>query len=164
MSRSSAPSAVVGDFDNDMDLDIFYDGGKGSGTATVDLPNVILWNRGDGTFIVDPQAGGAVGQSAELFPRGVATSDFDVDGNLDILLNYEKSPTNTVQLYRNVGTGNRWLEIDLQGVTSNRDAIGTKVFVTAGGKTQLREKNGGVHFYWGQNDQRLHFGLVRIRP
>ena len=33
------------------------------------------------------------------------------------------------------------------------------MYVTAGGKTQLREQNGGVHRYWGQNDQRLHFGL-----
>jgi ASPIC and UnbV len=39
------------------------------------------------------------------------------------------------------------------------DAVGAKVFVTAGGQTQLREQSGGVHFQWVQNDQRLHFGL-----
>jgi len=52
--RSGIPSAVVGDFDNDMDLDIYYDAATGSGASTVDLANVMLWNQGDGTFVADP--------------------------------------------------------------------------------------------------------------
>lgn len=159
LMRSSAPSVVTGDFDNDMDLDIFYDGGKGTEASRGDLPNVILWNNGNGTFVADPQAAGATGPGFGSPPDMVTTADYDVDGNLDLLLTYDKNPSSTVQLYRNRGAGNHWVEVDLRGVTSSRDAIGAKVFVTAGGKTQIREKNGGVHFKYGQNDQRLHFGL-----
>ena len=158
--RSSAPSVVAGDFDNDGDLDIFYDGGSGQTETTADLANVILWNRGDGTFTADPVAGGARGPGGGANPPDmVSLADYDVDGRLDVLLTYFKATGSTAQLYRNTGTGNHWLEIDLVGVAANRDAVGAKVLVTAGGKTQLRGQNGGVHFEFGQNHQRLHFGL-----
>ena len=106
--RSSAPSAVAGDFDNDMDMDIFYDGGSGVGTTKADLRNVILWNRGDGTFVVDVQAAGAHGPGFGSPPDMVTTADYDGDGNLDILLTYFNNPISTVQLYRNKGNGNHW--------------------------------------------------------
>ena len=63
-------------------------------------------------------------------------------------------------LYHNVGNGNHWIEIDLEGTKSNRDGIGAVVQVTAGGVTQTRLQDGGVHFR-GQNFQRLHFGLAK---
>ena len=44
------------------------------------------------------------------------------------------------------------------GVYSNRDGVGAQLHLTAGGVTQLREQNGGIH-YRGQNHQRVHFGL-----
>ena len=66
-----------------------------------------------------------------------------------------------------IGNTNRWIEIDLVGArrtsllgtASNRDGLGAKVYVTAGGVTQLREQNGGYH-RWSQDSQRLHFGLA----
>lgn len=158
--RSSTPSTVAGDFDNDGDLDIYYDGASGDGVTTSDLANVILWNKGDGTFTPDPLAGGARGPGGiQSPPDMVSLADYDVDGRLDILLTYFKATGSTTQLYRNTGNGNHWLEIDLVGVAADRDAIGAKVFLTAGGKTQMRGQNGGVHFEFGQNHQRLHFGL-----
>lgn len=160
LELSSIPSAVVGDFDNDMDLDIYYDAATGESETTVDLANVMLWNQGDGTFVADPLGGGASGfANSKSPPDMVTTADYDVDGNLDILVTYFKATGSTVQLYRNLGSGKHWLEIDLVGVASNRDAVGAKVFVTAGGKSQLRAQNGGAHFEFGQNHQRLHFGL-----
>ena len=51
------------------------------------------------------------------------------------------------------------MQIELEGVTSNRDGIGAKVYVTAGGVTQLRQQSGGMHDQV-QNDSRLHFGLA----
>jgi len=48
--------------------------------------------------------------------------------------------------------------IDLEGVRSNRDGIGAVVRVTAGGVTQTRLQDGGVHNR-SQNHSRLHFGL-----
>ena len=50
--------------------------------------------------------------------------------------------------------------IDLEGTRSNRDGIGSVVSVTAGGVTQMRIQDGGVH-HRGQNHSRLHFGLAK---
>lgn len=156
--RSARPGAVAADFDNDMDVDIFIDCSAGYVTAVNggDLRNIILWNRGNGTFVADGTAGGAVGRSAGWADAATA-ADYDVDGFIDLYMTYDKQRS---QLYRNRGNGNHWLQIDLKGTHSNRDGIGAQVYVTAGGKTQLREQNGGaLHRYWGQSDQRLHFGL-----
>lgn len=154
--RSAFYSAVAADFDNDTDINIFIDAGN---PTQGDLTNVILWNNGDGTFVPEDGAAGAVGTLTGT-PDMVTIADYDVDGNQDILLTYRVAGgKSTVQLYHNEGPHNHWLEVDLHGRTSNADAVGAKVFVTAGGHTQLREQNGGVHFKWGQNDQRLHFGL-----
>jgi hypothetical protein len=57
-----------------------------------------------------------------------------------------------------MSNGNRWIELDLIGTTSNRDGIGSKVFVTSGGLTQYREQGGGYH-RWSQNFKRVHVGL-----
>jgi Ca2+-binding RTX toxin-like protein len=61
-------------------------------------------------------------------------------------------------LFHNLGNDNHWLQVELEGVISNRDGIGAKVYITAGGITQLREQSGGIHTT-AQNQQRLHFGL-----
>ncbi len=64
------------------------------------------------------------------------------------------------QLLRNVAANaNHWLMIDLEGTRSNRDGIGAVVRVTAGGRTQVRVQDGGVH-HRAQNHARLHFGLA----
>ena len=151
ISRPSRPSAVAADFDNDMDVDVFLQNGSTSGS----LPNVMLWNNGDATFVAEDGAGGAVGHLGGRADAATA-ADYNVDGFVDLYLTYDGAGT---QLYRNGGDGNNWLEIDLQGTISNRDAVGAQVYLTAGGITQLREQNGGIHRYWGQNDQRIHFGL-----
>jgi hypothetical protein len=93
----------------------------------------------------------------------VVSADYDVDGFLDLyvtngLLYYPVGEGGPDTLLRNSGNNNHWLEIDLVGTTSNRDGVGAKVYVTAGGVTQLREQNGGYH-RWSQNHQRIHVGL-----
>ena len=55
-------------------------------------------------------------------------------------------------------TRNRWIELDLVGTHSDRDAVGARVFATANGMTQLRIQNGGYH-RWSQDMRRSHFGL-----
>jgi len=64
------------------------------------------------------------------------------------------------QLFHNSGNTNHWIEFDLVGTTSNRDGIGSKVYVSSGGITQYREQNGGYH-RWSQNFSRVHVGLAR---
>lgn len=156
---TSCHSVVSGDFDNDMDEDLYL---VCSGSVQ-NLPNRLFENLGEGRFAVVPDAGGASGSS---LGRGdvVATADYDRDGFLDLFITNGRDPASPFaaegphQLFRNSGNDNHWLQIDLTGVTSNRDGIGARVTVFAGGKRQIREQGGGIH-RMTQNHQRLHFGL-----
>jgi hypothetical protein len=156
-------SVAAADFDNDMDMDLYLVCRRGA----ENLPNRLYENQGDGTFLEIAGFGGE-GPVGTGFEFGVGdtvnTADYDVDGFVDVfvtngLLYYPIGYGGPDVLLRNKGNSNHWLEIDLQGVASNRDAIGAKVYVTAGGVTQLREQNGGYH-RWSQNHKRLHFGLA----
>ena len=165
---TSSRSVVSGDFDNDGDVDLFLE----SSTAYYTLPSILYDNQGDGTFIPVTDAGGAqiefFGPRYEDFDIGinVATGDYDGDGFLDIFSGsstvHRSDGTHSLgtpnYLFRNQGNDNNWLQIDLQGTESNRDGIGAKVFVTAGGVTQLRENSGGMHRI-AQDQPLLHFGL-----
>jgi hypothetical protein len=62
-------------------------------------------------------------------------------------------------LLRNLGaTGRQWLEVELIGRDSNRDAVGARVVVTSGGRRLVREVVAGDG-YASQSMLRLHFGL-----
>ena len=62
-------------------------------------------------------------------------------------------------LYRVTGDPERhWIELKLVGTVSNRDAIGARVHIAAGGADQWQEVRGGGS-YLSQNDLRVHFGL-----
>jgi len=88
--------------------------------------------------------------------RGIGMGDFDNDGRLDF---YQTNADQPALLYHNVteGAGN-WVEMKLVGTKSNRDAIGARVTLKAGGQSMIREVNGG-NGYSGQSSLRLHFGI-----
>ncbi len=161
----AAVNVVAGDFNNDMLLDLFV---LGSGDVGKN-ENLLLLNRGDGRFEAVPMAGGAAGPRTGV-GDSVTTVDFDRDGCLDLFIATGgsmgrglglPSEAGGYRLYRNLcDNGNHWLEIDLEGTVSNRDGIGARVSVTAGGITQTRMQDGGVHER-GQNHARLHFGLAK---
>ena len=58
------------------------------------------------------------------------------------------------------GSPHNWLLIKCVGTRSNRSAIGTRVKITSGGRSQIDEVMSGSSYY-SQNDFRLHFGLGR---
>jgi len=118
-------------------------------------PRVIFRNLGDGSFEELTDQGGP-GISARHSSRGCAFGDFDNDGDLDILIvNLNEPPS----LLRNDLSGNsHWLKLKLIGTKSNRSAIGARVVVHYGRKSQAQEVLSQSSFY-SVNDPRLHFGL-----
>ena len=156
--NSAGGSVVTGDFDNDRDVDIYVVATEGSENQ----PNILYDNQGDGTFVTVEDAGGAAGNNEGIGDTAI-TADYDNDGFLDLFVTNGEGPKpfndGPDRLYRNEGNDNHWVQIDLEGTTSNKDGIGAKVFVTSGGVTQVREQSGGVHRH-SQNQQRVHFGLA----
>jgi hypothetical protein len=157
---------VAADFDNDMDEDIFLACRGG----VQNIPDILLQNNGSGVFTVVPNAGGAAGAVGLAVGQGagvgesVVAADYDLDGRVDLWVNNgmnlrpQHRNNGPYMLFRNTSTPRNWVELDLVGTTSNRDAIGARIYATAGGVTQYREQNEGYH-RWSQNQRRTHFGL-----
>ena len=109
----------------------------------------------DGTFTEVSQSLGP-GMSLEDVSRGATFADYDLDGDIDILVtNSNASP----RLLRNDG-GNRnnWFQIQLYAKNSSSDAIGARVKMTTGKLTQVREVKSGDG-YLSQRELKLHFGI-----
>jgi hypothetical protein len=118
-------------------------------------PRILFRNRGNGTFEQITEGAGADLNSRHV-SRGCAFGDFDNDGDLDIvIMNQHEPPT----LLRNdCPRQNRWIKVRLEGTKSNRSAIGARVLVRYGGKTQAQAVTSQTS-YMSSNDPRLHFGL-----
>ena len=117
--------------------------------------NRYLRNNGDGTFI---ELGRATGTDLLLNSRGVAVADFWNRGLMDIAIS---ASTDKHALLKNcIANQRNWLQVELVGRHSNRDAVGARVTVLAKGKQQHREIVLGDG-YGSQNTLRQHFGLDR---
>jgi hypothetical protein len=178
-------AAKFGDFDNDGWQDLFVVNGLRSAgpenyltillpmiTAPgVDFSDVNSWpdignrswsgfqkkrlfhNRGDGTF---REIGAEAGVNNDKDGRGIGVVDLDNDGRLDLVqTNAGQAPIVYHNISQNVGN---WIELKLIGTKSNRDGIGARVQVQAGGLTQIRELDGG-NGYAGESSRRIHFGI-----
>ena len=118
-------------------------------------PRAVFRNLGNRTF-EELQDEAGPGVAAAHNSRGCAFGDFDNDGDVDVLIvNLNEPPS----LLRNdvSGTGH-WVKVKLEGVKSNRSAIGARVLVRSGGRTQAHAVVSQSSFY-SCNDPRLHFGL-----
>jgi enediyne biosynthesis protein E4 len=154
--------AGIVDLDNDGNPDLFFVTGSVYPEVEATLPEypfktprVIFRNLGNGKFEELLDQGGP-GIAAPHASRGCAFGDFDNDGDIDIVIvNLNEPPS----LLRNdVSGGGHWLKVKLEGVKSNRSAIGARVTAHYGGKVQAQEVLSQSSFY-SASDTRLHFGL-----
>jgi enediyne biosynthesis protein E4 len=154
--------AGIVDLDNDGHPDIFMVTGSVYPEVERKLPQyanktprALFRNLGNGTFEELGEHGGP-GVLEPHCSRGCAFGDFDNDGDVDILIvNLNEPPS----LLRNdLGEKQHWIKIKLEGVQSNRSAIGARVLVHYGGKVQAQAVVSQSSFY-SCNDSRLHFGL-----
>ena len=95
--------------------------------------------------------------------RGVATLDYDNDGDLDLAINHGPSDDGRLftaaKLLRNdIGQRRAWLAVELVGDRSGRDAAGASVIVRAGELEMMRLRTVGSG-YASQQSGRLYFGL-----
>lgn len=156
---------VFFDYDNDGRDDLIAVNGHAMDNvslASPDLsypqPMLLLENRGGHFRDVTGDHGAAL--SVARPSRGLAVGDYNNDGNQDLLVcNCNGAPV----LLKNEGNpANHWLTIQPVGRKCNRDGIGVKVWLTAGGVTQMKELTGGGS-YLSSCDRRLHFGLGESR-
>ena len=150
------------DLDNDGNRDLFIACGhlienveQFDSTTSYNSRNIVLRNTGQGKFVnVSDQCGD--GLLPRLSSRGAAFDDLDNDGDLDVvILNSRREPT----ILRNDSSRtNHWIQVQLRGTKSNRDGIGARVTVTAGGLTQIDEVHSG-RSYQSDFGKRLQFGL-----
>jgi hypothetical protein len=62
-------------------------------------------------------------------------------------------------LLRNRGNENHWLQIELEGPPGNREALGTRVRLTAGGRARVAQTGQSEGSRYSQGHYRLYFGL-----
>ncbi|MHC4066067.1 MAG: CRTAC1 family protein [Planctomycetota bacterium] len=151
------------DYDNDGRLDLFSANGAVyylQSLAGEIYPyrqlNQLFHRLTNGKFEdVSSQAGAPF--SVSEVSRGAAFGDVDNDGDIDVLVSNQHAP---LRLLRNdVGSQGHWLSVRLQGVASNRSAIGARIALTMpdGGTAWRRVHADGS--YCSANDLRVHFGL-----
>ncbi len=171
--------ASFGDLDNDGDLDLYHVNGWRVkirfGAPLEDAyrfhqkPARLYENLGDGVFTDVAEASNADDRGQG---RGSILFDYDNDGDLDIfnVNSFDVDPSGSdpeeltpgipVLLRNDSTTSNHWLKVTLDGVPPfHRDGIGSRVYVTTGWKTQMRELNASSN-YLAQGPGRIaHFGL-----
>ena len=156
LTNSVTWGTVFFDHDNDGWLDLYFVAGNTGSSPGDSYPNHFLGNQGDGTF-VDLSA--SSGLDNEARGRNASIVDFDGDGFVDVFVgNYGAAPS----LYHNrsIAQGNtsHWLSVTVEGTESNRDGIGTRLYLTAGGMTMMREISSGPT-HGGGDYRAAYFGL-----
>jgi len=119
------------------------------------MPARLYERRSDGRFVdISHQAG--LPWNIPLVGRGLAAGDLDNDGRCDALIVAQDGPLG--YFHNQTRQAGHYLTIRLEGTVSNRDGVGARVTVTAGGRRQVAQRLGGGS-YLSAHDPRLHFGL-----
>ena len=151
----SSYGVTFGDLDNDADLDLVV--------ANWGASSDIYLNDGTGYY---DQLGSVAFKRSIQHASSVALGDYDSDGDLDILIgNWPNQPGEGLEenalIENRYATGN-WLKVELEGVTSNRSAIGARITVdfTTEGATRHQVREVSSHSGWrSQGELTQHFGL-----
>ncbi len=123
--------------------------------STYREPRLLYWNAGDGKFKdISQQCGPGCTQPRSS--RGLAIGDLWNDGRVSAVVNNMSSQP--MLLVNQAGNNNRWLGVVTKGTKSNRDGIGARITVVAGGQKFVQEVRSGSS-YISSSDLRLHFGL-----
>ena len=146
------------DMDCDGDEDIFVTNGHVSRFPINSqvLQRPFICENHQGKRFVDAKSATSNYLQSPHMGRGAAVGDFDDDGRLDLVISHIQAPP--AVLKNDSNPAGKWLELDLTGVRSPRDAIGTIVRVTTSEGTYFRQWKGGGS-YASTNTRRLHFGL-----
>lgn len=143
------------DYDNDGDADIFK--ANGELKHMYGQEDQLFENIENGKFLdVSVERGQYFLE--EHVGRGACLGDYDNDGDIDIYI--ANLDSQGMFLRNNKGNQNNWLTLNLVGHTSNRDGIGSRIKLIAGGKVQVTQKKSTTG-YLSQNDSRIHFGLMK---
>lgn len=166
VGRSSLLSLAFGVFFFDYDLDGYPDIFAANGHIDEEIgrvqpkiqykePPLLFHNDGKGKF-EDVSKNVGPDFHRAIVGRGAAYGDFDHDGDPDILIATNHGPA---YLFRNDG-GNRnhWIHLKLEGVQSNRSALGAAVTIDSASGKQTQTVHSGSS-YCSQSDLALTFGL-----
>ncbi len=146
------------DYDNDGHQDLLIVNGDGH-RLSEKQEQLLMRNeagpRNQRVFVDISRSAGPFFDS-RLIARGLATGDFDNDGDLDFFVLNIDQPS--LLLRNDGGNRNNWITLKLVGTKSNRDGVGARVIVRTGDTSQIDEKM-SAGSYLSQNDPRLHYGL-----
>jgi len=150
------------DFDNDGWPDLLLVNGhvypevdKQHLGSNYEEPKILYHNNGNGTF-TDVSSDAGRGITTPTSARGLAVGDLWNDGRLSaVISNMNAHP---MLLVNQVKNGNHWIAFHAKGMKSNRDAIGARITLMAGGRARVDEVRSGSS-YSSSSDMRVHFGL-----
>lgn len=151
------------DFDHDGRLDIFVANGHvddrpGSRpTEPYETPPQFFRNEG-GTFSDVSTWSGEYFAKAWI-GRGVAAGDLDNDGDIELVVSHQRSPS--AVLLNETVSGHGSVQLRLVGVGSNRSGFGATVDCRGLPYVVMRERVGGGG-YQSSSDPRLHVGLGEV--
>jgi hypothetical protein len=147
--------AVLFDYDNDGDLDIFT--ANGTAEELILQPPLLLQNDGSARFTnVGPNVSDYF--KIERSGRAAAAVDYDNDGNLDLIISHIDLMGTPALLHNEGNQHNHWLGITLQGKLGAVSELGTRVTCDAGGRRMVRIHQ-PANSYLTYMDPRVHFGL-----